>query len=255
MSGDLRVPVAVTPSGDRIELVSRSLAIVGATGSGKTTVAQTVVASFVAEARRAGVELGIVILDPKHGITWGSAKPRCSVITDPSQWVAALIGLNDEIEARYSARDLARPMVMLLIEETPSILGSSSMLIKRDADKARELALRIARTGRECGVFIALVSQSFLVESVPSGIRAAVPQRLVLATYSEEEASAATMSRTDEIGMVSSLLPGEAYVLGYGDQRFRRGRCLRCPDFADRMAADAARKPRLAFLENRGIEC
>lgn len=256
MSGDLRVPVGLTPSGKMIEIASQSLAIVGATGSGKTSVSKTVVASFVAEARRSRVELGVVIIDPKHGITWGDASPRCTVLADPSQWVSALMGFSDEIDRRYAMRDVSScPMVLLLIEEVPSILGSSSMLLKKNADQARELVTRIARTSREARIFTLLVSQSFLTESVPSGIRSNIPQRVILATYSEEEANAAAMGRGDEVPMASSLLPGEAYILGSGNPQFRRGRCFQCPDFADRMREDAAGKPKLTFLDERGIEC
>lgn len=257
-----RIDFALRPTSDPVALDAReNTMITGNTGAGKTTAVKSAMAALVGDS---GPEVQFIVLNPKI-VGWSDAQPRMHVYTSSDEWLQCLVGLNDEIDRRYrvmadagisdfrASEDM--PRLMLVVEEAPAIIGSSSMLVKREADEARSLLMRLVRMARQAGGSVWVISQSGFTESVPSGIRGNLVGRVVMRAGSDEESAAASGRPADEV-RASMLIPGEAYVLSsYTNQRFVRCRALspKAVDFAGVMRRKSGDKRPLIFLEERGL--
>ncbi|NMX12591.1 FtsK/SpoIIIE domain-containing protein [Mobiluncus mulieris] len=255
------IDFAVRATGEVVTISPLShIMVTGNTGSGKTTAVQAFMAGYSAM----GAEAQAIILDPKL-VSWRTASPRFHVLTKPEEWLQALVAVNDEIERRFMSMANSgaevyevteeNPFLLIVVEEAPAIIGSSSMLIKREADEARAQLARIVRMGRQSGVSVCVLSQTGYTESVPSAIRSNLTQRIVLRAGSEEEAAAASGRPAEEV-RATMLIPGESFSL----TDTTRQRYVRCRayspkqiNFAQTMQDHASYKQRLAFLEERNL--
>jgi hypothetical protein len=259
------VPFAVRPTGESVSISPTFALWTGNTGSGKTTAAQAAVAGY------AKVDIGMpreafqcIILDPKI-VSWHNACSRYHVFTKPEDFIQVMIALDQEIERRYFAMSKCsvdtlpiteeNPFILLLIEEAPAIIGSSSFLVKAEAEQFKTLLTRYTRMARQANCSVWVISQSGFTECVPTAVKSNLHQRVVLRAGSDEESTAASARPADEV-RATTLIPGEAYALTESTQQhFIRCRAF-SPDkvrFGEAMRDTAQHKLPLPFLEQRGL--
>ena len=174
--------------------------IAGSTGSGKTELTRTMIASLIHFNRQSQFQL--LLIDPKNrGFAPFRASPHLlrPIITDPEQAVEALQDLVAEMIRRDRA-GCSRPRIGLFIDELADLALVAPQEIQR-------LLSRLAQRGRQAGIHLIACTQKPTVNVVGSLVKANFPVRLVGAVPSPEDAKVATgLART-----------GAEKLLGQGD--------------------------------------
>lgn len=175
--------------------------IVGTTGSGKTALARTIIASLLRLRRQSDLQL--LLIDPKGGRGYGcfSGAPHLvgPIATDVDAGAEALTWLVDVMEQR-DARQVSTPPIVCAIDELADLLMVGGKPLQA-------AAVRIAQRGREAGIHLVACTQRPASEVMSGLLKANFPVRLVGAVTSPEDAKVAT-------GIAGS---GAEKLLGRGD--------------------------------------
>ena len=159
--------------------------IAGTTGSGKTALARTMLASLAQHNDASALQL--VLIDPKGSAfaalpNWPNV--RRHVVSDPHAAAAELAHVVEEMEAR-DRQHISRPVLLVVVDELADLLQTGG--------KAAEAALtRLAQRGREAGIHVLACTQKPSASLIGSAMKANFPVRLVGATASRDEARYAT---------------------------------------------------------------
>ena len=173
--------------------------IAGTTGSGKTALMQSLVASLALRHRRS--ELQLVLIDPK-GYSFAKLKtlPHLlqPIVTQSDQAARALDEMVEVMEQRSRARSIevdparqvrersgvTKPLIAIVIDELADLIQTSgSAVIDRLG--------RLTQRGREAGVHVIAATQKPSSSIVGSLIKANFPVRLVGRVVSADDARVA----------------------------------------------------------------
>ena len=170
------------------------LLIAGTTGSGKSALAQTVIASLALSHRCS--QLGFVLIDPKRrafGPLAGLPHLLRPVLSEPeevSQTLEALVELmltrDRKGRSPVATGQAGEPRVVVVIDELADLM---MMTGKSGAHKA---LTRLAQRGREAGIHLVVCTQKPASQVVGSLAKANFAVRLVGRVTSPEEAKVAT---------------------------------------------------------------
>lgn len=189
--------------------------VAGATGSGKSVMINTIIASLLY--RNSPADLKLILVDPKQV----ELKPYddiphllTPVITEPEKCISALKWAVAEMERRYKALSDANkrnigeynklkeeegmPYVVIVIDELADLM----MMAARDVEA---LIVRIAQKARAVGIHLVLATQRPSVDVITGLIKANVPARIAFTTTSQVD------SRTiiDQVGAEKLLGEGD----------------------------------------------
>ena len=173
--------------------------IAGATGSGKSVVIHTFIASLLY--RNSPETLRFIMIDPKRvELTVYNKTPHLltPVITDPKKAILALKWAIKEMERRYAelekhhVRDIASyhqniavgdefeamPYIVIIIDELADIMAT----YPRELEAA---IVRLAQMSRAVGIHLILSTQRPSVEVITGLIKANIPSRIALQVASQ----------------------------------------------------------------------
>ena len=157
----------------------------GTTGSGKTALARTMLASLALHNTPA--DLQMVLIDPKgRGFAALNGLPHIQkqAVADSMAAVVELTRVVDEMERR-DRQHISKPLLIVAIDELADLLQTGG--------KAAEAALtRLAQRGREAGIHLIACTQKPSASLIGSAIKANFPVRLVGSVASRDEARHAT---------------------------------------------------------------
>lgn len=159
--------------------------IVGTTGSGKTALARTLLASLAMHNRQSQVQL--VLIDPKErGFAPLAELPHVlgGVAATPDAAVARLRWLAGEMEHRDRA-GINRPALVVAVDELADLLQTGGPAVEA-------LLTRLSQRGREAGIHLVACTQKPTAELIGGAMKANFPVRLVGAVTSRDEARFAT---------------------------------------------------------------
>jgi S-DNA-T family DNA segregation ATPase FtsK/SpoIIIE len=169
------------------------LLIAGTTGSGKSALTRTIVASLAMRHRRS--QLCFVLIDPKRrafGPLAGLPHLLRPVLSEPeeiNQTLQALVQLmlarDRQGHAPVDGGRSGEPRVVVVVDELADLM----MTAGKEAPKA---LTRLAQRGREAGIHLVVCTQKPTAKVVGSLARANFPVRLVGQVTSPEEAKVAT---------------------------------------------------------------
>ena len=198
--------------------------IAGSTGSGKSVCINTIITSFIYNAKPSEVKL--VMVDPKVvelSVYNGIPHLLIPVVTDPKKAAGALAWAVQEMENRYNlfaekgVRDLKGynaavemdgemglgklPQIVIIIDELADLM----MVAAKDVEDA---ICRLAQKARAAGMHLVIATQRPSVDVITGLIKANVPSRIAFAVSSQID------SRTilDQVGAEK--------LLGKGDMLF-----------------------------------
>lgn len=175
--------------------------IVGTTGSGKTALARTIIASLLRLRRQS--EMQLLLIDPKGGRGYGCFSGERHLVgpiaTDVDAGAEALTWLVNVMEQR-DARQVSTPPIVCAIDELADLLMVGGKPLQA-------AAVRLAQRGREAGIHLVACTQRPASEVMSGLLKANFPVRLVGAVTSPEDAKVAT-------GIAGS---GAEKLLGRGD--------------------------------------
>jgi S-DNA-T family DNA segregation ATPase FtsK/SpoIIIE len=177
------------------------LLVAGTTGSGKSALMQTIIASLALHHRRS--QLGFVLIDPKRrafGPLAGLPHLLRPVLSEPqaaSQTLQALVDLMlaRDREGRVPAASgrAGEPRVVVVIDELADLLMvTGTRAGRKTSAKTQQALTRLAQRGREAGIHLVVGTQKPASAVVGSLARANFPVRLVGRVTSPEEAKVAT---------------------------------------------------------------
>jgi S-DNA-T family DNA segregation ATPase FtsK/SpoIIIE len=154
---------------------------VGTTGSGKTALARTMLASLALANRPA--DLQMVLIDPKgRGFAALNGLPHVTrrAFADSMAAAVELTRVVDEMERR-DRQNISKPLLVVAIDELADLLQTGG--------KAADAALtRLAQRGREAGIHLIACTQKPSASLIGSAIKANFPVRLVGSVASRDEA-------------------------------------------------------------------
>jgi S-DNA-T family DNA segregation ATPase FtsK/SpoIIIE len=156
----------------------------GTTGSGKTEVLRTMIASLAWYSRQS--ECQLVLIDPKaRGLTPFAGLPHLLYppLVEPADGAAALAELTVEMERRDRA-GVQRPRIVVVIDELADLLMSGG------AEAERRL-LRLVQRGRGAGIHVVGATQKPSAQVISSLIRSNFPMRVVGRVCSAQDAQIA----------------------------------------------------------------
>ena len=197
--------------------------IAGSTGSGKSVCINTIITSFIFNAKPSEVKL--VMVDPKVvelSVYNGIPHLLIPVVTDPRKAAGALAWAVQEMDHRYNVfaekgvRDLKRynavvehdenstgklPQIVIIIDELADLMMVA-------AKEVEESICRLAQKARAAGMHLVIATQRPSVDVITGLIKANVPSRIAFAVSSQID------SRTilDQVGAEK--------LLGKGDMLF-----------------------------------
>jgi S-DNA-T family DNA segregation ATPase FtsK/SpoIIIE len=155
--------------------------VVGTTGSGKTALARTMLASLALANRPS--DLQMVLIDPKgRGFAALNGLPHVTrrAFADSMAAVVELTRVVDEMERR-DRQNISKPLLVVAIDELADLLQTGG--------KAADAALtRLAQRGREAGIHLIACTQKPSASLIGSAIKANFPVRLVGSVASRDEA-------------------------------------------------------------------
>lgn len=193
--------------------------IAGSTGSGKSVCINTIISSFVYNAKPSEVKL--VMIDPKVvelSVYNGIPHLLIPVVTDPKKAAGALAWAVQEMDDRYNkfaqkgVRDLkgynkaiekedeARklPQIVIIVDELADLM----MVAAKDVEDA---ICRLAQKARAAGMHLVIATQRPSVDVITGLIKANIPSRIAFAVSSQVD------SRTilDQVGAEKLLGKGD----------------------------------------------
>lgn len=175
--------------------------VVGTTGSGKTVLARTIIASLVE--MRNPADLSLLLIDPKGGRGYSpfAGLPHLlgPIATDPDAGEQALAWLVHTMEQR-DQEHRSTPPILCAIDELADLLITGGKPLQT-------AVIRLAQRGREAGIHLVACTQRPAAEVMSGLLKANFPVRLVGAVTSPEDAKVAT-------GIAGS---GAEKLLGRGD--------------------------------------
>jgi S-DNA-T family DNA segregation ATPase FtsK/SpoIIIE len=208
--------------------------IVGTTGSGKTALARTLLASLAMYNRQSQVQL--VLIDPKgRGFAALAALPHTlgGVVNTAEAAVERLRWLVTEMERR-DREQISRPALIVAVDELADLLQSGGAAVAA-------MLTRLAQRGREAGIHLVACTQKPTAALIGGAMKANFPIRLVGAVASKDEAryaSGITDSGADKLeGKGDFLLVSKGDIVRFqaawiGSSEFRQvadgvcaGRC------------------------------
>jgi DNA segregation ATPase FtsK/SpoIIIE, S-DNA-T family len=155
--------------------------IAGTTGSGKTALARTLLASLAMYNRQSDVQL--ILIDPKgRGFAPLARLPHVlnGVQDTPELAIASLRWLVHEMERR-DREAISRPALVVAVDELAD-------LIQTGGKEVEETLTRIAQRGREAGIHLVGCTQKPTANLIGSAMKANFPVRLVGSVNSTDEA-------------------------------------------------------------------
>ena len=158
--------------------------IAGTTGSGKTELARTLLASLVMHQRPR--DLQIALFDPKaHGFAAFASQPHLlfPIASHPDQILLRLGYLVTEMERR-DRECIERPRIVIVIDELADILQACGAQVEA-------LLTRLVQRGRSAGLSVVACTQKPTAQAVGSLMRANFPVRLVGRVTSADDARVA----------------------------------------------------------------
>jgi S-DNA-T family DNA segregation ATPase FtsK/SpoIIIE len=174
--------------------------IAGTTGSGKTALARTMVASLAAYNSQR--HLQIVLVDPKgRGLMPFQGLPHLltPVVSRVEEALAVLERLVSEMERR-DLEGCAEPRILIVLDELAD-------LVQVGGRKVEGAVTRLTQRGREAGIHVLACTQKPAASVIGSLVKSNFPVRLVGSVASPEDAKVATgLART-----------GAERLLGEGD--------------------------------------
>ena len=162
------------------------LLIVGATGSGKTVLLQTMICSM---AQNPLADVSLLLIDPKNGQAFGNFKDLAHlvhpVISRPAEGAAALRWAFSEITRREQGRGNSPPLIIVIDELLGILLAAGSEF---------EVCLQqIATRGRSAGVHLVAATQHATAEVLGSStIKSQFTARVVGKVMSASDSNLAT---------------------------------------------------------------
>ena len=197
--------------------------IAGSTGSGKSVCINTIISSFIYNAKPSEVKL--VMVDPKVvelSVYNGIPHLLIPVVTDPRKAAGALAWAVQEMDHRYNlfaekgVRDLKGYNAVIEHEEESTgklpqiviIIDELADLMMVAAKEVEESICRLAQKARAAGMHLVIATQRPSVDVITGLIKANVPSRIAFAVSSQID------SRTilDQVGAEK--------LLGKGDMLF-----------------------------------
>ncbi|MCI8965177.1 MAG: DNA translocase FtsK [Clostridia bacterium] len=196
--------------------------IAGSTGSGKSVCINTIITSFIYNAKPSEVKL--VMVDPKVvelSVYNGIPHLLIPVVTDPKKAAGALAWAVQEMDKRYNlfaekgVRDLKGYNAALEKEELEGKLPQIVIIVDELADlmmvaakDVEDSICRLAQKARAAGMHLVIATQRPSVDVITGLIKANVPSRIAFAVSSQID------SRTilDQVGAEK--------LLGKGDMLF-----------------------------------
>lgn len=174
--------------------------ICGTTGSGKTALARTMIASL-AEQMRAS-DLMLVLIDPK-GSAYGSLGSlphigKWPVLRDAEQVLPALEWLLAQMDDRERAGQKV-PLIVVFIDELADLVMQAPAAAKR--------LTRLVQRGRSAGIHLVACTQHPTSKVLTSLMRANFPVRIV----------GSVVSATDAVVAAGQRQTGAEKLLGRGD--------------------------------------
>lgn len=174
--------------------------IAGRTGSGKTELARTMIASLAMHNRLGEVQL--VLIDPKgRGFTPFSALPHLlyPTVEDMEGALAVLKRLVAEMERRDRGR-VTQPQVVVFIDELADLMMTGGQ-------EMEQVLTRLLQRGRGAGIHLVACVQKPTVAVIGSLVKSNFPVRIVGSVVSPEDAKVAS-------GLAGT---GAERLLGRGD--------------------------------------
>lgn len=158
--------------------------IAGTTGSGKTELARTIIASLAIHQKPRDIQLAL--FDPKfHGLASCADLPHLlfPIVSDPREILERLTYLVNEMERR-DRDQIARPRIVVVVDELADVIETGG--------KETESALtRLVQRGRSAGVSVIACTQKPTVRAVGALLKANFPVRLVGRVTSADDARVA----------------------------------------------------------------
>jgi DNA segregation ATPase FtsK/SpoIIIE, S-DNA-T family len=158
--------------------------IAGTTGSGKTELARTILASLTRHQKPRDVQLAL--FDPKyHGLAPFADRPHLlfPIVTEIAEAIERLSYLVNEMERR-DRELIGRPRIVIVIDELADLIQTGGAEIEA-------LLTRLVQRGRSAGVSVIACTQKPTARAVGTLMKANFPVRLVGRVASAEDARVA----------------------------------------------------------------
>lgn len=158
--------------------------IAGTTGSGKTELARTIIASLAMHQKPRDIQLAL--FDPKfHGLASCANLPHLlfPIVSDPSDMLERLTYLVNEMERR-DREQITRPRIIIVVDELADVIETGGKEIEA-------VLTRLVQRGRSAGVSVIACTQKPTVRAVGALLKANFPVRLVGRVTSAEDARVA----------------------------------------------------------------
>lgn len=155
--------------------------IAGTTGSGKTALARTLLASLAMHNRQGEVQL--VLIDPKgRGFAQLAALPHVlgGVVSEPPVAIDRLRWLVQEMERRDRSRT-SMPVLVVAVDELADLIQTGGAAVVA-------MLTRLSQRGREAGIHLVACTQKPTAALIGGAMKANFPVRLVGAVASSDEA-------------------------------------------------------------------
>ncbi len=158
--------------------------IAGTTGSGKTALARTLLASLLLHQKPREVQLAL--FDPKgHGLAPFAAAPHLlfPLVVRPEETLERLDYLVGEMERR-DREQIAHPRIVVVVDELADLLQTCGRALEQHLT-------RLVQRGRSAGLSVVACTQKPSAQAVGSLLKANFPVRLVGHVTSAEDARVA----------------------------------------------------------------
>ena len=159
--------------------------IAGTTGSGKTALARSIIASLALHNSQRALQL--VLIDPKgRGFTAYEGLPHLlrPVVTRTEEALPVMQQLIEEMERR-DAEARSDPRLVVVLDELAD-------LVQVGGREAEGLLTRLTQRGREAGIHLVACTQKPAAAVIGSMVKSNFPVRLVGSVASPEDAKVAT---------------------------------------------------------------
>ncbi len=160
--------------------------IAGATGSGKTSLAQSILLSLCQRQRPS--QVGVIMIDPKRGegplVKALEAHLLMGVCHETEHAIAALTRVVDAMEKR-PAGVTPSPRIAVYIDELADLCMTGG-------NRVTDLLARIAQRGREAGIHLIACTQKPSSKAIGSLLKANLPLRLIGRVVSADDARLAS---------------------------------------------------------------